>query len=255
MSLRATALAASSLALGAAALSMPAAGVASSGGGGLAPSGGGSQSQPQSAPSTQPQPGNGTVSANGNGMTIATVASAFLSNQLRFTGSAPAADRGATVEIERLGHQTGWAWAPTAHSTVGRNGSFSVLWRVNHIGRFAIRAVIASPSGPRGATASPTLTVTVYREAVATYYGPGFYGNRTACGETLRPSTLGVANRTLKCGTPVAIYYRGRTITVPVIDRGPYTTGVDWDLTTGTARALGIGGTATIGAVSLPRSA
>jgi rare lipoprotein A (peptidoglycan hydrolase) len=134
---------------------------------------------------------------------------------------------------------------------VGPGGSFAAVWRVNHIGRFAIRAVIVASSA-RAATSSPTLTLTVYRAAIATQYGPGFYGNRTACGELLTPRTLGVASRTLRCGTAVAIYYRGRTIMVPVIDRGPYANGADWDLTTATARALGIGGTATIGAVSLP---
>jgi rare lipoprotein A (peptidoglycan hydrolase) len=185
-------------------------------------------------------------------MTITTVASAFLSNQLRFTGSAPASDRGATVEIERLGHQTGWAWAPTTQAQVGSDGSFSAVWRANHIGRFAIRAVIVT-SSPRGAAASPSLTVTVYRPSGATLYGPGFYGHKTACGQTLRPRTLGVANKALRCGTQVAIYYHGRTITVPVIDRGPYRAGYDWDLTMATAHALGIPGTVTIGAVSLPR--
>jgi rare lipoprotein A (peptidoglycan hydrolase) len=186
-------------------------------------------------------------------MTITTTASAFLRNQLRFTGSAPAGESGATVEIERLGHETGWTWASTARAQVAPDGSFSAVWRVNHIGRFAIRAVIVTSSGPRGASASPSLTITVYRSSMATLYGPGFYGHKTACGETLRPRTLGVANRTLKCGTPVAIYYHGRTLTVPVIDRGPYRSGVDWDLTMATARALGIPGTAVIGAVSLPR--
>jgi rare lipoprotein A len=92
----------------------------------------------------------------------------------------------------------------------------------------------------------------VYRPSGATLYGPGFYGHKTACGQTLRRRTLGLANRTLPCGTQVAIYYHGRTISVPVIDRGPYRTGYDWDLTMATARALGIPGTVTIGAVSLP---
>jgi rare lipoprotein A len=88
---------------------------------------------------------------------------------------------------------------------------------------------------------------------VATLYGPGFYGSITACGERLGQRTLGLAHRTLPCGTPVAIYYRGRTIVVPVIDRGPYANHADFDLTMATAQALGIPGTATIGAVSLPR--
>ena len=64
---------------------------------------------------------------------------------------------------------------------------------------------------------------------------------------------IGLANRTLKCGTEVAVYYQGRTLTVPVIDRGPYANGADWDLTMATGRALGIAGTAQIGAVSLPQ--
>jgi rare lipoprotein A (peptidoglycan hydrolase) len=51
----------------------------------------------------------------------------------------------------------------------------------------------------------------------------------------------------------VALYYQGRTMVVPVIDRGPYANNADWDLTDATARALGIDGTATVGAVSLPR--
>ena len=68
----------------------------------------------------------------------------------------------------------------------------------------------------------------------------------------LTPSTVGVANRTLRCGMPVAIYYHGQTLVVPVIDRGPYANGADWDLTEATGRALGIEGTALIGAVSLP---
>jgi rare lipoprotein A len=87
---------------------------------------------------------------------------------------------------------------------------------------------------------------------MATQYGPGFYGHRTACGQKLTKSTIGLANRTLKCGTKVAVYYQGRTMIVPVIDRGPYANGADWDLTEATGQALGIAGTAQVGAVSLP---
>ena len=118
--------------------------------------------------------------------------------------------------------------------------------------RFAPWSSPACAGITRAAPASPTLTVTVYRPAIATQYGPGFYGQRTACGQTLHRNTLGVANRTLKCGTPVSILWHGRTIVVPVIDRGPYANHADWDLTEATGRALGISGTATIGAVSVP---
>jgi rare lipoprotein A (peptidoglycan hydrolase) len=202
------------------------------------------------APPTQP--GDRTVSASGSGITIVSHASGFLRNQVRFTGSVPASDAGQTVEIERSGHETNWTWGPTAHSTVGSDGSFSVVWRANHIGRFAFRAILQSSSGLRAASASPTVTVTVYRVAMATLYGPGFYGSHTACGVKLTRSTIGVANRTLRCGEHVSIYYQGRTLSVPVIDRGPYANGADFDLTMATGRALGIAGTEQIGAVSLP---
>ena len=75
---------------------------------------------------------------------------------------------------------------------------------------------------------------------MATWFGPGFYGQKTACGQTMSPVIMGVANRTLPCGTLVLVSYKGHQLTVPVIDRGPYAHGVTWDLTTGAADALTI---------------
>jgi Lytic transglycolase len=74
---------------------------------------------------------------------------------------------------------------------------------------------------------------------IASWYGPGFYGNRTACGQTYTPEIIGVAHRTLPCGTLVVLEYRGRTMTVPVIDRGPYIAGRTLDLSNATRIALG----------------
>jgi rare lipoprotein A (peptidoglycan hydrolase) len=203
---------------------------------------------------TPTQSGDRTVSATGSGITIVSHASGFLRNQVRFTGSVAAGDAGQVVEIERRGHETNWTWAATAHSTIASDGAFSIVWRANHIGRFAFRAILQSASGLRAAGASPTVTVTVYRSATATLYGPGFYGKRTACGVKLTRSTIGLANRTLRCGEHVSVYFQGRTLSVPVIDRGPYANGADFDLTMATGRALGIGGTEQIGAVSLPQA-
>ena len=86
----------------------------------------------------------------------------------------------------------------------------------------------------------------VYRATAASYYGPGLYGNSTACGQTLTPSTKGVAHKTLPCGTKVTFRYRGRTVTAQVIDRGPYAAGREWDLTAATKRKLGFGSTGTV---------
>jgi len=111
-------------------------------------------------------------------------------------------------------------------------------------GTFALDApadtggVIAA-SRPAGNGAPPRAAA--HATSIATWFGPGFYGRQTACGQTMTPNILGVANRTLPCGTLVKISYRGRRLTVPVIDRGPYShIGADWDLTAEAARALGV---------------
>jgi peptidoglycan lytic transglycosylase len=90
-----------------------------------------------------------------------------------------------------------------------------------------------------------------YKPVTATWYGPGLFGNRTACGSTLTHRTLGVAHKRLPCGTRVALRYRGHTLVVPVIDRGPYSRGVDYDLTYATARKLGMRETSRLGAAEL----
>jgi len=64
------------------------------------------------------------------------------------------------------------------------------------------------------------------------------YGDPVACGGVLQVPELGVANKTLPCGTEVIFVYGGRAVRVPVIDRGPYIAGREWDLTGATAEAL-----------------
>jgi rare lipoprotein A (peptidoglycan hydrolase) len=73
---------------------------------------------------------------------------------------------------------------------------------------------------------------------IASWYGPGFYGNRTACGQVYTPEIIGVAHRTLPCGTLITIEFRGRAMTVPVIDRGPYIAGRTLDLSNATRLAM-----------------
>jgi rare lipoprotein A (peptidoglycan hydrolase) len=103
-------------------------------------------------------------------------------------------------------------------------------------------AAVAS-AGTGGAASAPSPTVR--KAALATWFGPGFYGQTTACGQTLTPAVVGVANRTLPCGTLVKFSYKGHVATVPVIDRGPYAhNGALWDLTSGAAIALGVNDTA-----------
>lgn len=104
--------------------------------------------------------------------------------------------------------------------------------------KFQKRARIAVDGrvGP-GTTAALARTWKLRR---ATYYGPGLYGNKTACGYELSHRTRGVAHRTLPCGTRVAVYANGLIAIYPVIDRGPHTAGVSLDLTEAAARKLGV---------------
>jgi rare lipoprotein A (peptidoglycan hydrolase) len=103
----------------------------------------------------------------------------------------------------------------------------------------------AAPSAP---AVAPSPKPKIHTTGIATWFGPGFYGNTTACGQTLTPGVVGVANRTLPCGTLVKVSYNGHSVVVPVLDRGPYShIGADWDLTSGAAQALEITETVRIG--------
>ena len=88
-------------------------------------------------------------------------------------------------------------------------------------------------------------------KSVASWYGPGFFGHRTACGVRLGRKTIGVAHRHLPCGTRVTLKYRGRYLRARVIDRGPYTRGIRWDLTQKAARKLHLTTTDTIRAAPI----
>jgi rare lipoprotein A len=121
------------------------------------------------------------------------------------------------------------------------DGTFARRWSPDRIGAYSVRAYGVHDRRMRG-SASAARHLTSYREAAASYYGPGLYGGGLACGGTLEPGTLGVASKTLPCGAKVKLLYRGETITVPVVDRGPYVAGRDFDLTAATRERLGFPG-------------
>jgi rare lipoprotein A len=78
------------------------------------------------------------------------------------------------------------------------------------------------------------------------WYGPGLYGNELSCGGRLTPGTLGVAHKTLPCGTRVTLRHGKRVVRVPVVDRGPYVGGREFDLTAATRARLGFGGVGSV---------
>jgi rare lipoprotein A len=217
----------------AAALAAPAAAFA-----GDPPSSGGVQAPPP--PSTE-----SVVSTQGAQVSLTARAGTMLRRSARFRGTAPA---GAAVAIERFDDAT-QTWVALTTATAAADGTYVATVRNDRAGEHRVRAVLASSGEAIAASATPELAVTVHRPAKATWYGPRFYGRRTACGRRMSRTLLGVAHKTLPCGTQVAVLYRGRRITVPVVDRGPFANGAHWDLTSATAQALGFEHTDRVGAV------
>jgi len=120
-------------------------------------------------------------------------------------------------------------------------GGFKLRWRPPSSGTYRAHARVAGTpvrSKPR--------QINSFRPAAASYYGPGLYGGGLACGGTLTPSKLGVANKTLPCGAKVTLRYHGHTVTVPVIDRGPFSGNREYDLTAATKAKLGFPSTGTV---------
>lgn len=86
----------------------------------------------------------------------------------------------------------------------------------------------------------------VFRAALASWYGPGLYGNSLGCGGRLSPGTVGVAHKSLPCGTKVVLRRGSRTVRARVIDRGPYVGSREFDLTAATKYRLRFGSVGTV---------
>jgi rare lipoprotein A (peptidoglycan hydrolase) len=147
-------------------------------------------------------------------------------------GSLSSGARGKRVVVQIA---SGHRWKTIARTRTRAGGRFSASWRAKRLGRFRMRAVAPGTRAPAGRVRGK---VVVYRAAQASWYGPGLYGNKMACGGRLSPGTIGVANKTLPCGTRVTIRYHGRTVTAPVVDRGPYAGDREYDLTEATKNRL-----------------
>jgi hypothetical protein len=169
--------------------------------------------------------------------------------QVTLAASLPAA-AGREIVVQRQDRR---GWIPIAKVVAGPDGAFSALWKVDRIGLFQLRAVPAAPVAAQAASAPQVaLTpVTGYRAAKATYFGPGLFGRRTACGQRLTRRLRGIAHRTLPCGSVVELVYGGKIVRAPVVDRGPFHRGIRYDLTYATARELGFRQTDTVGAAQI----
>ncbi len=78
-------------------------------------------------------------------------------------------------------------------------------------------------------------------EGVASWYGPGFHGRRTASGAIYDQRDFTIAHKTLPHETVLLVTYRDRQVVVMVNDRGPYVEGREFDLSWAAAQHLGLG--------------
>jgi rare lipoprotein A len=129
-------------------------------------------------------------------------------------------------------------WRTLARARTSARGRFRLSYEPHRLGTEWIRLHFAGSAS--GIASRHRLGwLNVYRLAEASWYGGG---GSLACGGSLTSATLGVANKTLPCGTQVTLHYHGRTVRVPVVDRGPYVAGREFDLTEATKQDLGFEG-------------
>ncbi len=144
------------------------------------------------------------------------------------------------LKVRRIGTNN---WHSVATRVVRGGHHFTLKWTKGKPGRYRTRLTV----NKAGRVVSDTLgNAYIFRRSFASYYGPGLYGGGLACGGRLSPSTVGVAHKTLPCGTQVTFKVGSRTVTARVIDRGPYIAGRDWDLTAALKHKLGFGSTGTV---------
>jgi hypothetical protein len=98
--------------------------------------------------------------------------------------------------------------------------------------------VIIDEPRPTDAPSTAVAPTNAPTAVVASWFGPGLWGNRTACGQTLTSELVGVAHRSLPCGSLVTLRYGDSTVVVPVVDRGPFHSAREFDLTYATKTAL-----------------
>jgi hypothetical protein len=145
---------------------------------------------------------------------------------------------GQRVTLQR---RSAHGWQTLARRTTRAAGRFTFRFRTRRPFSAVLR-IWAAATPEASATRERVGRLNVYRRAFVSWYGPGLFGGSLGCGGTLTPGTLGVANKSLPCGTRVTLRNGGRILRVRVIDRGPYVAGREFDLTSATKERLGFGG-------------
>lgn len=174
--------------------------------------------------------------------------------RMRLSRDARDANVGSTAAFDgallpRLAHRRvtlmllfGRRWRTVASTFTGARGRFKLRYHSRSAGSWDAQVRFAGGPYATGVTRRVG-QLNFFRPALASWYGGG---GGMACGGQLTSSTLGVANRTLPCGTWVTLRYGSRSVRVQVVDRGPYVAGREFDLTEATKRALGFEGVGTV---------
>jgi peptidoglycan DL-endopeptidase CwlO len=110
----------------------------------------------------------------------------------------------------------------------------------------APQASAPTSSSSSSSSAAPAASYT-YIEASMYGEGDGLMYGTTASGDTLTPTSMGVAMKTMPLGTIIEITYNGRTVTAVVNDRGPYSGNRQIDMQPAVASVLGFSGVGTVG--------
>jgi peptidoglycan lytic transglycosylase len=122
------------------------------------------------------------------------------------------------------------------------------MWR-GVVGGVVLAAAVAGCGFIAGRSAPPIDARSgAVQEGTASWYGPGFHGNRTSSGEIYDQYDLTAAHQTLPLGTRVAVtnLANGRSVEVRVNDRGPFVKGRAIDLSYAAAHTLGMIGPGTV---------
>jgi rare lipoprotein A len=153
-------------------------------------------------------------------------------SKARVGGTVFPASAGRSVALQR---HAGGRWHVVDRGHTDGRGRFSLGFRPHRAGSAALRVRAGKVRAQVG-------RLNVYRPAMASWYGPGLYGNHLGCGGRLYPTTLGVANKAMPCGTKLTLRHGTHRVTVRVIDRGPYVAGREFDLTSATRDRLHFSG-------------
>jgi hypothetical protein len=151
----------------------------------------------------------------------------------------------ASGRIVRLEALRRGRWHQIDADLTSRSGRFVVRYQTRRAASSVVRVRFGGAAGAR-ASHRVVGRLNAFRPAVASWYGPGLYGNRLGCGGTLTPGTIGVAHKYLPCGTTVVLRHGSHVVRARVVDRGPYVGGREFDLTAATKYRLGFGSVGTV---------